>query len=61
MPQLTEPHNLPPAPFTGDGVVLADATLRQTVRLTLSAKRWRLRLSNVFSGAPLPVTAVSQR
>jgi hypothetical protein len=59
MPQLTEPHNLPPAPFTSGSGVLADATLRQTVHVSLGAARWRLRFSNAFGGAPLPITAAS--
>ena len=59
MPQLTEPHNMPPAPFTGDGLVLADATLRQTVRVTAGGPRLRLRFSNAFGGAVLPLTAVT--
>jgi lysophospholipase L1-like esterase len=58
MPQLTEPHNMPPAPFTQDGLVLADATLRQTVRITVGGKHVRLRFSNAFGGADLPITAV---
>ena len=37
MPQLTEPGNMPPAPFTQDGLVLADATLRQTVHTSVGA------------------------
>ncbi|GGP86456.1 SGNH/GDSL hydrolase family protein [Saccharothrix coeruleofusca] len=59
MPQLTEPHNMPPAPFTGDGVVLVDSTLRQTVRVSVGGERMRLRFSNAFGGAPLPLTAVT--
>ncbi|WP_404819371.1 SGNH/GDSL hydrolase family protein [Streptomyces marincola] len=59
MPQLTEPGNMPPAPFTRDGLVLADATLRQTVRVTVGGDDLRLRFSNAFGGAPLPLTAVS--
>ncbi|MGZ3144730.1 SGNH/GDSL hydrolase family protein [Lentzea chajnantorensis] len=59
MPQLTEPHNMPPAPFTQDGLVLADATLRQTVRVTIGGRRLRLRFSNAFGGATLPITAVT--
>ncbi|KOV82844.1 SGNH/GDSL hydrolase family protein [Nocardia sp. NRRL S-836] len=59
MPQLTEPHNMPPAPFTQDGLVLADATLRQTVRVTIGGRRMRLRFSNAFGGATLPITAVT--
>ena len=59
MPQLTEPGNLPPAPFTQDGLVLADATLRQTIHLSVGGKQHRLRLSNAFGGAVLPITAAS--
>ncbi|MBP2706876.1 SGNH/GDSL hydrolase family protein [Microbispora sp. RL4-1S] len=57
-PQPTEPDNMPPAPF-GTTPVLADCTLRQTVRLSLGGRRIRLRLSNVFGGAALPITRVS--
>ncbi|WP_374195952.1 SGNH/GDSL hydrolase family protein [Streptomyces sp. TS71-3] len=59
MPQLTEPANMPPAPFTQDGRVLADSTLRQTVHVSVGGPRIRLRMSNAFGGAPLPVTSVS--
>jgi lysophospholipase L1-like esterase len=59
MPQLTEPGNMPPAPFTRDGVVLADATLRQTVHTSIAGSRVRVRFSNAFGGAVLPITAVS--
>jgi lysophospholipase L1-like esterase len=59
MPQLTEPHNMPPPPFTQDNLVLADATLRQTVRVSVGGQRMRLRLSNTFGGATLPITAVT--
>lgn len=59
MPQLTEPHNMPPPPFTQDGLVLANATLRQTVRVTVGGRRMRLRFSNAFGGTVLPITAVT--
>ncbi len=59
MPQLTEPHNMPPPPFTQDGLVLANATLRQTVRVTTGGRRMRLRFSNAFGGTVLPITAVT--
>ncbi|MEV4627057.1 SGNH/GDSL hydrolase family protein [Micromonospora sp. NPDC049523] len=59
MPQLTEPDNLPPPPFRRDNLVFADATLRQTVRLSVGARRLRLRFSNAFGGAVLPLTAVT--
>jgi lysophospholipase L1-like esterase len=59
MPQLTEPNNMPPPPFTGENVVLADSTLRQTVRVSVGGERLRLRFSNAFGGAVLPITAAS--
>ncbi|WEH41516.1 SGNH/GDSL hydrolase family protein [Streptomyces sp. AM 2-1-1] len=59
MPQLTEPNNMPPAPFTQDGKVLDDATLRQTVHVSVGGKQVRLRFSNAFGGAALPLTSVS--
>jgi lysophospholipase L1-like esterase len=59
MPQLTEPGNMPPAPYTQDGLVMPDTTLRQTVHLTVGTRYLRLRLSNAFGGTDLPVTAVS--
>ncbi|MCR6482564.1 SGNH/GDSL hydrolase family protein [Amycolatopsis sp. OK19-0408] len=59
MPQLTEPGNLPPAPFTGADRVLDNASLRQTAHVTVGGPRIRLRFSNAFGGAPLPLTAVS--
>ncbi|GAB1818166.1 SGNH/GDSL hydrolase family protein [Herbidospora sp. RD11066] len=59
MPQLTEPHNLPPAPFTQDDLVMNDTTLRQTVRVTAGGRQLRLRFSNAFGGAALPLTKVA--
>jgi lysophospholipase L1-like esterase len=59
MPQLTEPANLPPAPFTQDNLVLADSTVRQTVHTSVGGGRMRLRFSNAFGGAALPITRVS--
>jgi lysophospholipase L1-like esterase len=59
MPQLTEAHNMPPAPFTGERAVLVDTTLRQTVRVTTGGDRVRLRFSNAFGGTALPLTAVT--
>ncbi|MFF0724638.1 SGNH/GDSL hydrolase family protein [Streptomyces sp. NPDC004134] len=56
MPQLTEPANMPPPPFTQDDGVLRDATLRQTVRLAVPGERLRFRFSNAFGGAELPIT-----
>ncbi|MGB3438993.1 MAG: SGNH/GDSL hydrolase family protein [Actinophytocola sp.] len=59
MPQLTEPGNMPPPPFTQDGLVMADTTLRQTVRVTAGGANLRLRFSNAFGGTALPITAAS--
>ena len=59
MPQLTEDYNMPPAPFTRPGYTFADATLRQTVRISVGARFFRLRVSNAFGGAALPITAAS--
>ncbi|ALC18832.1 SGNH/GDSL hydrolase family protein [Streptomyces pristinaespiralis] len=59
MPQLTEPGNMPPAPFTRPGRVLADSTVRQTVHVSTGGQRLRLRFSNAFGGTALPITAAS--
>ena len=59
MPQLTEPENLPPAPYTGDDLVLAGSTLRQTIHTSVGGRRLRLRISNAFGGALLPITEVA--
>jgi lysophospholipase L1-like esterase len=59
MPQLTEPGNLPPAPFTGADATLVDTTLRQTVHTSLGGSKVRVRFSNAFGGAALPITAAS--
>lgn len=58
-PRPAEPHELPPAPFTRDGCLLATTTLRQTVRTSIGGPRLRLRLSNAFGDTPLPITAAS--
>jgi len=59
MPQAAEPDNLPPPPFRSPERFLANTTLRQTVRVSLGGARIRIRLSNAFGTAPLPITAVS--
>lgn len=59
MPQLTEPGNMPPPPFTGPGSVLVDTTVRQTARVTTGGTDLRLRFSNAFGDTPLPLTAVT--
>ena len=58
MPQLTEPDNLPHPPYAKEELVLAGSTLRQTVRVSAGGRRMRLRFSNAFGGAPLPITQV---
>jgi lysophospholipase L1-like esterase len=58
-PQLTEPGNMPPPPFTQDNLVLADTTLRQTIRVSVGGQVTRLRFSNAFGGVALPITGVS--
>ncbi len=59
MPQLTEPANLPPAPFTQDKLAFGNTTLRQTVRASIGGHHLRLRFSNAFGDTTLPITAVS--
>ena len=59
MPQLTEPGNMPPAPFTQPDRVLADTTLRQTIHISIGGRELRLRFSNAFGGTDLPITAVT--
>ncbi|MCG5212908.1 SGNH/GDSL hydrolase family protein [Streptosporangium sp. KLBMP 9127] len=59
MPQRAEPDNMPPPPYTREGGVLADSTLRQTVRVSVGGGQVRLRFSNAFGGAPLPLTRVT--
>ncbi|EPE32729.1 SGNH hydrolase [Glarea lozoyensis ATCC 20868] len=59
MPQLTEPANLPPAPYNQTGVVFKDSTVRQTIRTTIGGSQIRLRFSNAFGPVDLPITAVT--
>ncbi|KUL27903.1 SGNH/GDSL hydrolase family protein [Actinoplanes awajinensis] len=59
MPQLTEPGNLPPAPFTGSDAVLVDTTIRQTVRASIGGKNIRIRFSNAFGTTDLPLTSAA--
>ncbi|KAI1267919.1 SGNH hydrolase-type esterase domain-containing protein [Xylariaceae sp. FL1019] len=58
MPQLVEQSNLPPSPFTGSSV-FKDATLRQTLHMSIGADRIRIQISNTFGGSDLPITAAS--
>jgi lysophospholipase L1-like esterase len=57
MPQLTEPGNLPPPPFTTEAGVLIDATLRQTMHVSVGGKRMRVRFSNAFGDTALTITS----
>jgi lysophospholipase L1-like esterase len=59
MPQLTEPGNMPPAPFSNGDLVFADSTVRTTVRSSIGGRQVRLRFSNAFGGVALPITKVS--
>ncbi|KAF2742849.1 SGNH hydrolase [Sporormia fimetaria CBS 119925] len=59
MPQLTEPANLPPAPFNATGAVFVNTTIRQTIKISLGASQFRLKVSNAFGTSPLPITAVT--
>ncbi|KAL5350700.1 hypothetical protein ACLOAV_004269 [Pseudogymnoascus australis] len=56
MPQLVEPGNLPPAPFTSQNAVFNDATLRQTLHVSIGADRIRLQISNTFGSSDLLIT-----
>ncbi|KAK4157186.1 SGNH hydrolase-type esterase domain-containing protein [Chaetomidium leptoderma] len=68
MPQLVESSNMPPSPFVcttisstspSGGGVFKDATLRQTLHLSVGAERLRIQISNTFGGSDLPITAAS--
>ncbi len=59
MPQLTEPGNMPPTPFTQDNLVFADSTVRQTIHVSVGGEHIRLRFSNAFGGTDLPITSAS--
>lgn len=59
MPQLTEYYNLPAPPFNESGLVFPNTTIRQTLRMTIPAQQIRIRFSNAFSPADLPITKVT--
>ena len=59
MPQLVESNNMPPSQFTSGGAVFKDATLRQTMYMTLDAEKIKIAISNTFGGSDLPITAAS--
>ncbi|EHL02072.1 hypothetical protein M7I_2027 [Glarea lozoyensis 74030] len=54
-----EPDNLPPSPFKSGNAVFNDATLRQTLHMSLAFDRVRLQISNTFGGTDLTITAAS--
>ncbi|KAH7402781.1 lipolytic protein-like protein G-D-S-L family [Pyrenochaeta sp. MPI-SDFR-AT-0127] len=58
MPQLVESNNMPPSPFSSGGV-LKDATLRQTLHMSVGASKLKIAISNTFGGSDLPITAGS--
>jgi len=58
-PQLTEPSNMPPAPFTNGNLVFADSTVRMSIHVTVGGRFIRLRFDNAYGGADLPITNVS--
>ncbi|KAL5113890.1 hypothetical protein ACEQ8H_008211 [Pleosporales sp. CAS-2024a] len=58
MPQLVEPSNMPPSQFSS-GSVLKDATLRQTLHMSVGASKIKIAISNNFGDSDLPVSAAS--
>ncbi|KAJ9150266.1 SGNH hydrolase [Pleurostoma richardsiae] len=59
MPQEVEQSNLPPSPFNGGSSMFRDATLRQTLHMSIGADKIRVQFSNTFGGSDLPITAAS--
>ncbi|KAH8885865.1 SGNH hydrolase [Thozetella sp. PMI_491] len=59
MPQEVESSNMPPSPFGGGSSTFKDATLRQTLHLSIGAEKIRIQFSNTFGGSDLPITAAS--
>lgn len=57
-PLRADPPDLPPPPFTADGLVLADCTLRQTIKVSAGGRRIRLRISNAYGDTDLTLTRV---
>lgn len=52
-PLRCEQASLPPPPFTRDGVVFPDSTVRQTARVSAGGRRIRLRFSNAYGTTEL--------
>ncbi|KAI9899541.1 hypothetical protein N3K66_006002 [Trichothecium roseum] len=59
MPQLTEPSNLPPDPFSSPGLNFMNATIRQTVMVSQAVDKIRLEISNAFGGTDLTISSIS--
>ncbi|CAG8961361.1 hypothetical protein HYFRA_00013822 [Hymenoscyphus fraxineus] len=59
MPQLTEPQNLPPAPFNETDRVFFNSTIRQTIRTSIGGSQIRLRFSNAFGPEDLLISDVT--
>ncbi|KAJ7583519.1 SGNH hydrolase-type esterase domain-containing protein [Mycena floridula] len=59
MPQLTEPANLPNFPFNGSTAVFANATIRQTLHMSIGGDEIRVRFSNAFGVNDLEITAAT--
>ncbi|KAF2479750.1 lipolytic enzyme, partial [Neohortaea acidophila] len=51
--------NIPQAFYSDDGVAFENATIRQTVRLTLGGDDLRIRLSNAFVGVEVQIDRVT--
>ncbi|KZV73764.1 SGNH hydrolase [Peniophora sp. CONT] len=58
-PQLTEASGLPPPPFNATTAIFENATIRQTLHLSLGGSSIRLRFTNVFGTTNLPISAVT--
>ncbi|KAJ6514531.1 putative extracellular GDSL-like lipase/acylhydrolase [Mycena vulgaris] len=59
MPQLTEPDNLPPPPFTTPTSVFFNSTIRQTLHMSIGGDEIRVRFSNAFGVNDLQITAAT--
>lgn len=59
MPQLTEPGNMPPTPFTQTALVFPDTTLRQTLHVSIGGRLLRVRFSNAFGDTALTIDKAS--
>ncbi|KKA26562.1 hypothetical protein TD95_004263 [Thielaviopsis punctulata] len=59
MPQQVEPNNLPPAPYNSSEGQFVNATLRQTLHMSIGAETIRIQISNTFGATPLTISAAS--